>query len=162
MNVVPSSFVINNNYYYQTNFKSPIFKGNSSQNQYKNPIDMKMEYLTKCILGTAINATVGFFVGSFISEICNFSKGAKIGVVGACTTIGGVIGFIINSYHAKVNGFIRKKQMDVFVRERSAATTIAEKIDKNAKSDETDLNETVDQYLKFQVANKGSGAVVLA
>lgn len=132
---------------------------------YKNPVSMKAEY-TVATLGSAVGSAV---VGAVAGFVAHFVKTAKAGegaqvskkfgiLVGAGVAAGAfALSIIPKLYRTSVTGFVKQKEMDVFSREKSAETTLAEKIDAQAKNDDVPLSESIGNFAKFQVGKKGNG-----
>lgn len=131
----------------------------SQERKYENPVNRKLEYFTAVIPPAAGSALLGTAVGYVVS---NLTKKKNVGLIsGIATAIAaGALSITTALYKANIGAVIKEKQMDVFTRERSAATTIAEKLDEQASQDEN-LDNVVNNYAKFQVGNKGGAGLIL-
>lgn len=138
--------------------------GNAEKSEYKNPVSMKAEY-TVATIGSVIGSTIVGTAAGIVAHLAKASsaQGQTISkrfgaIVGAAVGLGTLaITLGPKLYATSIQGFVKKKEMDVYSREKSAETTLTEKIDEQAKSDDVPLNEAIGNYAKFQVGKKGNG-----
>ena len=150
------SMPVSNNQINQS-FKSQ--NNNPQEKKYENPVNRTFEYFTAVMPPLAGSLGVGGLVGGLVGSVSNKKRlGWASGILTALV-LGGV-SVTTALYKANISALIKQKQMDVFTRERSAATTIAEKLDEQASQDEN-LDNVVNNYAKFQVGNKGGAGLIL-
>lgn len=142
---------------------SPAFQGNDND-EYYNPVSRTTEKwiagINSVLWGSAVGAGVGYIASTFAKEGSKMKIGGIVGgVVGVATA---AVVALSKIYNANVKATMKEKQMDVFVRERSAASSIAEELDRKMQEDpENNIDEVVDNYVKMQMANNSRGGVLL-
>lgn len=139
--------------------------GGAEKSEYNNPVSMKAEYtvatigsiIGSAIVGTAAGVIAHLAKASRAAESETISKrfgimlGAAVGAGALIITLGPKL------YATSIRGDIKKKEYDVFSREKAAETTLTEKIDQQAKNDEVPLSEAIGNYAKFEMGKKGNG-----
>ena len=131
------------------------FEGNS-ENSYENPINRGWEKtfaVAKSLVGSSIFGLVGSAValGLKAKTPVAIIAGLATAAVSAILTVPGAY------YDASVNSFVKDKEMDVFSRVKSVETNLSEQIDNFANNPDHSLDESINQYFKFNVGRKGNG-----
>ncbi|MEI7474982.1 MAG: hypothetical protein WCK67_09415 [bacterium] len=143
------------------------FKGDKEQEKtkYENPVNRKWEMGLAAYGAIALSVVLGAgaaFVTHkglglpvFADKVKN--KGLWTAVAGVATTVvTGLLSIPGAMYNANVTGFVKQKEMDVFSRDRSFQTNVMEKLDKQVKDPEADLDKSLTSYMKLQMGKNGS------
>ena len=133
-----------------------LFKGD-----YENPVSRKTEK-NLAVLGSIGGSATAGIIGAGITTLFTQKGAYKLpALVGAVVAAVGLALTLPSAlYQAKVGSFTREKEMDVFSRERSAATNIFEGIDGQIQNG-APLEQTIDNYMKAQMGNKGNGTILV-
>lgn len=137
---------------------TPKFKGG----EYENPINRKTERKL-AILGSIGGSVAVGVIGGGLATVFTNSRNYKLpAVVGAAVAaIGLALTLPSALYKAKVGSFAREKEMEVFSRERAASSNIFDGLNQQIKSDDVPLEQKINNYMKVQAGNKGTGTVIV-
>lgn len=141
--------------------KSVPFKGGV---QYENPVNKGMEYFNAS-LGPVAGSTLAGGAAALLTgskHALNMSKKASV-IAGAITGLG-VLALTLPSklYHTSVKVFGKTKEMDVYSRGKSVETSLSEQIDAQSRNPEVPLENSVNNYLKFQMGKQGKGMPIIS
>lgn len=139
------------------------FKGDDKKSKYENPINRKMEIGLAAWGALALSLASGLglallshnLMGSISKQMPN-KKMIAMGVGAVTTLITGALSLPGAMYNANVTGFAKEKEMNVFSREKSFQTNVMEKLDKQVKDPEADLDTSLNSYLKLNMGRKGN------
>ncbi len=149
--------------------KAPMQKQNSqllrftsrNDSKYKNPVSRGTERTLAAVGAGVFSSLVGTMVGFVTHGILKGKNnnpkmwGAIAGVGAGLATAAITVTSAI--YNAGVNSFVKKKEMDVFSREKSVETGLSEQIDQNTKDPEVPLDKNINDYLKYKAGRNGNG-----
>ncbi|MGD9581530.1 MAG: hypothetical protein AB7V50_09165 [Vampirovibrionia bacterium] len=129
--------------------------GSSEAKNYENPVNRKMEIGLEVMQSGLLSSLVGV-VGAAVAK--GLKANNKVALIAGLVTAGvsAIMTIPGSFYNAKVKSFVRSKDMDVYSRTNSVEKNISEKIDVKANDPQVPLEDTIDNFLKFNVGRKGN------
>ncbi|OGI00245.1 MAG: hypothetical protein A2Y25_05235 [Candidatus Melainabacteria bacterium GWF2_37_15] len=168
MNIGSVSQNLSASYQKQANQRKQVSFGKQSQQKYENPVNKKMEYygtvLSSSIFSTIVGVGAGLLanmkavkeaVPALTKTFLKMPGPVAVGLAAGAAT------FLLTGasalYHKSVQVFAKEKEFDVYSRAKSAETSLSEQIDQQARNPEVPLEESVNNYAKFNIARVGKG-----
>lgn len=148
-----------------SSYRAQAFKAHEQQN-YENPINRKTEKKLAVLssvggsflAGTAAMGLATAIQAKPLNALKNWKLPALVGV--AVAAIGLAVTLPAKLYNTKVGSFTREKEMDVFSRDRAAKSNILGAVNENISDENVPLEEKINNYVRVQMANSGSGMVI--
>lgn len=142
------------------------FGNQESKKKYENPVSPGMEFFNASIGPAIITTIVG--VGSFIAaktqgavkHLPTVNKYAGL-AAGTAAVITAAITLPSAMYHKSVNLFAKKRELDVYARQKSAETSLSEQIDEKARDKDIKLDDAIGSFAKFNMSRKGNGLGIM-
>lgn len=143
----------------QTNMAHQVSFGNDQTKNYENPVSRRMEIGLEVAKAGILSTLLGAG-GAAIAMGLKANK--KVALIAGLATAGFSALMTIPGtfYDAKVKSFVRDKEMGVFSRANSVETNLSERIDQKANDPQVALEDTIDNFMKFNVGRKGNATFI--
>ena len=146
--------------------QSVSFKsGKNDRSHYENPVSRSTERNLAVLSSIGGAAAMGALAGGITTFLFPIGDGVKRTfqnskwplIIGLATaSLVAVFTMPAKIYSTKVNAFVRKKEMDVFTRDRDLKSNLTEEVGEEVKDKEVSLDKKLDDNLKLQMANRGT------
>ena len=147
---------ISASYQKQASQRKQVSFGEQSQQKYENPVNKGMEYYGTALSSTVLSSAVGLGSG-LLAHVAKASKKVSLGIGAAAGLATLALTLPSALYHKSVNVFAKQKEFDVYSRSKSAETSLSEQIDEQARNPEVPLEESVNNFAKFNISKGGKG-----